>query len=215
MNTEVMYNEFQVRRMKWPYDTNCMDCEPYTSCTDISGEKLRKNITSEMNRVLTFSPIFDETLQFPLLTAKYFRNDSIRANFVKSLEAHVVDDMTCNTDYYVTKIGSSYGSDLTVTVYWPQDSQVSMKFLPTYDPIDFILYICSSFGIWLEISVLSLGQNSEILVEKLLNRKSPVGNPTVRLLSHPSSSNHSSNQLPIILRMLKMQTISHKKNLHK
>ena len=47
-------------------------------------------------------------------------------------------DTTCNLDYYVTKISTSYGSDLTVTVYWPQDSQVSTKFLPTYDPIDFI-----------------------------------------------------------------------------
>lgn len=207
MNIEIMYNEFQVRRMRWPYDTNCMSCKPYNSCPDANAEKLRNDVTSEMNKVLTFSPIFDETLQFPLLTAKHLRNDSFRANFMKLLEKCNVADTTCNLDYYVTKVSTSYGSDLTVTLYWPQDSQVSMKFLPTYDPIDFILYICSSFGIWLGVSVLSIGQDSKILVEKLLNRKLPNhnGNPTVTSLSRQS------NQLSSILRILKMQTISHKK----
>ena len=54
----------------------------------------------------------------------------------------------CNVDYYVTKLSPSYGSSVTLNVYWPQDSHIVIRHVPIYDLIDYLLYICSSFGIW-------------------------------------------------------------------
>ena len=72
----------------------------------------------------------------------------------------------CYLEYFVSKNSINVDENLVIDVFWPQDSRSAMKHTPVYDMIDFLLYVCSSFGIWFGISVWSIGKSASLLCSK-------------------------------------------------
>lgn len=58
-----------------------------------------------------------------------------------------------------------------MSVYWPQDPRVSINSVPIYDSIDYVLYICSTFGMWFGISVLSVGEMFRNIWKRIIFRQ--------------------------------------------
>ena len=112
---------------------------------------------------------------YPIITSKHFRNDSFRNEFTKILAETVINRLSCAVDYYVSRIETSYGSSIGINVYWPRDSHVYIQHVPSQDPIDFLLYLCSSFGIWLGVSILSISHGLIHLIVNLFKAKDDHG----------------------------------------
>lgn len=91
--------------------------------------------------------------------------------------------MDCDLKYYVSKTSLGYGPVVTVSVYWPQDSEFKINDVAKVELIDFLLYVTSSFGIWLGVSVISLFDWSKIIVSKT---KSLMEERRVNRISHQS-----------------------------
>ena len=117
---------------------------------------------SNLNRVPTFDQIFEEPYdpahEYRMITAKQFGNESFLNEFNEIFKKYNQTYSDCNLEYYVSKYSMSFGGTVTLSVYWPQDYRTEMKHVPMNDFIDFLLYVCSSFGIWLGMSVLSIGE---------------------------------------------------------
>lgn len=83
----------------------------------------------------------------------------------------ITNRFSCSVDYYVTRIGTSYGSSIGINIHWPRYSHLYIQHVPSQDPIDFLLYLCSSFGIWLGVSILSMSHGLIHLIVNLFKAK--------------------------------------------
>lgn len=112
---------------------------------------------------------------YPIITSKNFRNESFLNEFTNILAETVTNKFSCTFNYYVSRIGTSYSSSIGINVYWPRDSHVHIQHVPLQDPIDFLLYLFSSFGIWLDVSILSMSHGLIHLIVNLFKAKDSRG----------------------------------------
>ena len=136
--------------------------------SDYSAVKLFASAhLKQFKKVSTIAPVWNDSLKYPVLYAKHLRSKEFVKKFKKMFLRAQGVRYNCDIIYTSSKVTISYSSVVTVSVYYPQDASISVNYLPLQDPIDFILYICSSFGIWFGVSVLSCGGAVTDLVIKL------------------------------------------------
>lgn len=167
VNIEVSYSGQEVTRLEPPYDTSCHNFYPYSSGTQYLFKKLENETIEKLGRAHTFHPVENDKLDYPIITALSLRNRTFLGKFNAIYGKYNRTRLDCNLKYYITKIGMSFGPSVTISVYWPQDPLVWIDHVPVYDLIDYILYVCSSFGIWFGISVLSVGEVINSLIARL------------------------------------------------
>lgn len=153
---EVSFSGVSIERLKAPYDTSCRDFYPYESGAIYRMEGLKNETTATLRIVPTFSPVFDLNSPYGMITAHDLLNRTFLAKFNEIYKKYNQTYLDCTLEYYVSKYSMSFGDKVTLSVYWPQDSQTVIRHVPSYDLIDYLLYVCSSFGIWLGISILSI-----------------------------------------------------------
>ena len=159
LNIELLYNSVGIHLLRYPYETQCVSYAPYHTGAELNAALLHAAVLNLFQKVSTLGPVYDNALKFPVLSAKHLRNKEFLQQYKLVLgEIHGRSKRSCETYYTTSKVTKSYGQGVTVSVYYPDDASIFVKFFPLQDPIDFILYICSSFGIWIGVSVLSFGE---------------------------------------------------------
>lgn len=182
LNMDVTFSGVSIKRLSAPYVSNCMDFYPYETSADYLLEKLRKKTIQFMNKTHMLSRLKDR-LDVGILSAGSYRNKTILNQFNKLYQRYNGTYLDCDLKYYVSKTSLGYGPVVTVSVYWPQDSEFKINDVAKVELIDFLLYVTSSFGIWLGVSVISLFDWSKIIVSKT---KSLMEERRVNRISHQS-----------------------------
>lgn len=147
-------------RLMAPYDTKCMNFPGYRSGTEYIFDIMNKQFMKSMNYVHSFGHI-KEPYNSRLMTPDILRNVTISRMIVDRLKYH--KDKTyspvCFFKYNIAKTRLEEDERLTIALNWPQSYGPITVRIPDQKIIDFIIYVCSSIGIWLGLSALSIGKN--------------------------------------------------------
>ena len=143
LNIELFYVSVQIQRLEFPYDTECKSCAPHRTCADWGAAMVRNVALKMFQKVSTLTPLYDNSLKFPVLSAKHLRNETFVAEYQKIFGKPEKLSYACTVDYTSSKVTISHGSVVTVSVFFPQDASINVNYFPLQDSIDFILYICS------------------------------------------------------------------------
>lgn len=177
LTMDITFSEFVIKRLPYPYDTNCVTIDGYKTSDDKILERLRNDTIKYMGRAHSMSAITDLSLDVPALSAGSFRNKSILKQFMEIYNNMSGWSYDCLINYYVTSVYTSNGNIVTISVFMPQDPKTIIHHKPQEDLIDFLMYITSSFGIWLGVSVLSIFE----LVRNIISKKFPSKRKTTRV----------------------------------
>lgn len=177
LNLEVVYSSVKTHFLPYPYETKCVDTSEFRSSGDQWFCKLRKLIIKDLNLVDTFVPVFD-SYPLPILGPEYLINSSITSRVNKIIESINGADPppnTCFMHYYISRQTVGYSGNIAIGVYWPEDTFTSVTHVEDQGLIDFIVYICSSIGIWFGLSFWS---GIKLLQTFLLRKKSKIIDPS-------------------------------------
>ena len=156
--SDITYSRVTLKRLESPYDTACRNFHPYSSSKSFQYQKMNEETMKVLHRVNTFYPVKNHTLKYQMVNAHTLQNDTFLEEYNEIFKKYNVTYTDCFLSYYVSKVSISFGDMVTIGVFWPQDSRIKMEQVPNIELIDFLLYVCSSFGIWIGVSVLSIGQ---------------------------------------------------------
>ena len=181
---DVTYSRVTLKRLESPFDTACRNFYPYSSSNSLLYQKMNEETMKVLHRVNTFYPVKNHTLKHQMVNAHALRNDIFLEEYNEIFKKYNVSYLDCFLSYYVSKVSISFGDMVTVGVFWPQDSRIKMEQVPNIELIDFLLYVCSSFGIWIGVSVLSIGQTINGIIGWYSGRK----NSTEENIIHPNEA---------------------------
>ena len=137
-----------------PYRTKCIPMN-FCSGAEMVLKSIREKFIQNFSLIDTLAPIFTP-YDYPMITRTKLRNETIVDLFRREAEKAENPPCPCKFEYIVTRVYAYQDSDPMVKVYWPQDSRNDIRYFPSFPATDYIIYVCSSIGIWFGISVLSL-----------------------------------------------------------
>lgn len=149
-----------IDRLKAPYDTDCHIYDPFETGAEYNYRGLLNETINIFGRIHTFYPISEsENMKYKMISSQILSDQTFLKSFNEIYKKYNKTLYDCHLQYLVSKFTLSFGTEVTVDVYWPQDSDILMNYVPVYDLIDYLLYVCSSFGIWFGLSVLSVSDS--------------------------------------------------------
>lgn len=139
-----------------PYDTSCRQHENFTSGTEFQLHHLNKETMRIMNHVHTMEHV-KEPYKYLMFSPVEFRNQTINNQFVKLFAKYRRNGSKyCYLKYNIPVTRIESDNRVTVAVNWSQDNEVVTSTVPDQLFIDFLIYVCSSVGIWMGLSVFSV-----------------------------------------------------------
>ena len=118
-------------------------------------KSIREKFIQTFSLVDTLAPIFTP-YDYPMITRTKLRNETFVHLFRKEAEKAENPPLSCKFKYIVTRVYAYQATFPAANVYWPQDSRNDIRYFPSFPATDYIIYVCSSIGIWFGLSVLSL-----------------------------------------------------------
>ena len=152
----VDYTPYSVHKLPLPHETRCRDIPGYRTDEEYFLRLLNNASMITMKYVHTLEhvyepykyPIFDtDTLRHPITGSKFLDLNSQNKRY---------DFVSCRFEYQVPKIVFNELDRVLVHVNWPQDPGIAIFTVADYAIIDYLIYICSSIGIWLGLSAYSI-----------------------------------------------------------
>lgn len=166
---DVYYQEVEQKRMRIPYDTQCVDIpNNIKSGIEYQLEDLNNKSKKILNKVIPFLPTY-ELSQHSLFNDLDMRNETL----MKMLQNLVQKDRKlkeCKTKYFISRATSYDYYIFRVVVHWPQDEKISVIYFAQLDMIDLIIFVGSCTGMWFGISVISL-IDVVLFIARKLDRK--------------------------------------------
>ena len=166
INIKVTYNSISITKLKPPYDTACRHYTPFYNGWEYVYEKLKNEMIEKLGRIHTFYPESNQTRKDKIISSQVLKNVSFLKKFNEIYQSCDKTIHDCHLEYLVSKFTLSFGPDVVIYVNWPQDSHIGMRSVPFYDLIDYLLYVCSSFGIWFGVSMFTIGDVVIKMIEK-------------------------------------------------
>lgn len=149
----IIYSMVSSRRLPPPYDTQCQRYSDPDTAAEYNLNLLNNLTIAEMGHVHTLGHVYGE-LDYPIITPQKLKNITFHDKFAKLKHSiFKTKILNCALIYNVPQAITDQGTNISVSVNWPQDSMIEIKFVPDQDSIDFIVYILSSIGIWFGMSV--------------------------------------------------------------
>lgn len=155
LNIDVTYSSITTTLLETPYDTNCKDIEGFNSMAEHWFHRLRKKFINRIGIVDTFAPIYD-LYDLPLLGSEYFVNQSVLQQVNQIYNNMESEQNLCINHHYASKQVVSYTNNVRIGVYWPEEYFIVINHVEEQLLIDYIVYVCSSIGIWFGLSFCSL-----------------------------------------------------------
>lgn len=149
LNIDITFSSVTKTNLKSPYDTGCNDIPGYSSSAEYFFAQLRDKVMKEMGYVDSFTAI-RENYPYPLLSVVDFKNKSLGLPNVRDIAPF------CKSHYYVSRTMIGSGKQMKVGIFWPEDNSITVNHIADQALIDYIIYICSSIGIWFGLSFCSL-----------------------------------------------------------
>ena len=153
----IQFNPVSKTNLPPPFDTMCrFDDTKFKSGTEYFFHILNLATMAELGHVHTLGHVHDR-YKLPILSSNSFRNKSIDSRFKKLFKArtHLMYRI-CHLEYNLPKTSIEKYERTSLVVYWPQDPGIDIFKVADQLLIDFIIYVCSSIGVWLGLSVFSV-----------------------------------------------------------
>lgn len=151
-----------------PYTTMCRKIE-YNSGAEILLDRARKTMINKFGKVHTMTPVFhsDKNLsKYNILSTKFLRDRNVSNYFNNIMEPIERAFNVCYIEYHVTRTVAHSTVQPKLSVFWPQDPKIDIRNLPEFDLTDFIVYVCSSIGIWFGLSAYSIFDSMDNLMRR-------------------------------------------------
>lgn len=173
LNVDLTYSAVENLYLPSPYDTHCRDVPGYDSRSRLFYQKVRVQLVESLHRVDSFDFI-EKDYNYPLLGMKSFLNETILSKVNDILSKTRLEPHFCYNHYYVSRLTVGISDSILLGVYWPEDYFTRIEHVKDQLLIDFVVYICSSIGIWFGLSFCSLSTLVETFLVK--NGTKPAGN---------------------------------------
>ena len=151
---DVTFYPTEISYLPAPYETKCISMN-FSSGGEMVLKSIREKFIQKFSLVDTLAPIFTP-YDYPMITRTNLRNKTFVNLFRPEAEKAENPPCSCTFEYIVTRIYAYQNSVPKVSVYWPQDSRNDIHYFPSFSATDYVIYVCSSIGIWFGLSVLSL-----------------------------------------------------------
>ena len=160
---EVFFYPVKSTTLPPPYTTMCKNIQKFNSATEMLLDKLRSEIFETFNRVHTMSPLYEDELnrnqaKYPIVTTSMIRRLIPKNNTSYSDKVNKIEHSSnvCELQYHVTRSTAHRSADPIVSIYWPQDPRIESTAKPEWTLLDYIVYVCSSVGIWFGLSAFTI-----------------------------------------------------------
>ena len=174
--TDVTFYPTEISYLPAPYGTKCIETN-FSSGAEMVLKSVREKFIQKFSLVDTLAPIFTP-YDYPVITGSRLRNETFVNLFRREAENAENPPCRCKLEYMVTRANAYQANYSWVNVYWPQESKNDIRYFPSFSATDYIIYVCSSIGIWFGLSVLSLFDMVQKAVTpdtKATNRIEPTG----------------------------------------
>lgn len=153
----VFYKTLHIKRLEPPYDTMCRLYPKRSSQGDQYLKRIQKETFKKLNRSVSDIMIYDP-LETPVLSDRSLENNKslhkLYLDIVKTQEKNMPD--SCSFNSTVPQIHAISYPSLGYSVFWPDGLSITNEYKGKILLIDYIIYICSSVGIWFGLSACSL-----------------------------------------------------------
>ena len=157
-----IYNREFVRiNLPYPYDTRCSKpSNGYTTWYEYYLGKIDNETMANYNYSIPFAPTFDSNLNVPkIMNSRAFGNQTLTEQLSKLMARLFKRKKSCINNYFVTTSQTIFNNKSAFIVHWTHDEKIILRYSPEQELIDFIVYICSSIGIWFGLSAYSLSNS--------------------------------------------------------
>ena len=153
---DVHYQEVERVRMREPYDTRCVKIPGnYTTGAEYRLAQINYETMERMDKVIPFVATSNGSLQQKLFSILDFRNQTIVTQLNQMIDSRK-ELKECKTKYFITKAKPANDDTFAITLYWPQNDKVKVRYVPQSEAIDYVVYIGSCVGMWFGLSALSI-----------------------------------------------------------
>lgn len=152
----VDYTPYSVHKLPSPHETKCRDIPGYRTGEEYFLRLLNNASMEAMKYVHTLEHVY-EPYKYPIFDSDTLRHPIIGPKFLDLNSRNKQHDfVSCWFEYTVPKIVFNALNRVLVHVNWPQDPGIAIFTVADYAVIDYLIYICSSIGIWLGLSAYSI-----------------------------------------------------------
>ena len=157
-----------ISRLPRPYDTECTDYAPFRSRYEKILNGVRRESEQSLKLIPTFSHVYGRH-KYPYLSPYHVRNSTIAAQLKVIINSFHVEDPECFIKYYVTDMKTILGTNVKVSLIWPQDVSLSIDYQADKILIDLIIYISSCVGLWFGITLIHCFQGTLKLLKVIIH----------------------------------------------
>lgn len=153
---KVLFIPISIDRLPLPYATDCKSVKGYRSIFEYYLDRLNNVTMSELNHVQTLGHVYGH-YPYPIITPSKLLNETFQDKFME-LKNRVMPDNpdNCHIEYNIPRSFTEPGNQMKVSIIWPQDNRTKLFHVGNQDTIDYLVYILSSIGIWLGLSIFSI-----------------------------------------------------------
>lgn len=174
-NIDIHYNEIERLRLKYPYDTQCVDVpRGFRTGAEYRLHQVNEESLKYLDRVIPFIPNYDADLDRKIFTVDDFKNGTLVRELNKMFQS-IFKLTECYTKYFITKGKASGDRFFQASVLWPQDEKMTLKYVPQEDLIDYIVYVGSCVGMWFGFSALSIIDAFNLVRKSIASNNTPEG----------------------------------------
>lgn len=172
LNLHLTYGSITTNYLTPPYDTQCAEYARSETMVDRWFAGIRNRIKHHLHHVDTFAPIYQD-YDYPIIGRLSLINESFVKYLNNIVGSQPIELRACHSRYYVSTVSVSFSDFLVINVLWPEGYFTDISHVEEQMLIDFIVYVCSSIGIWFGLSFCSF--NTFI---RNVSRKPKALNPT-------------------------------------
>lgn len=163
-----------------PFDTACTPIsESFQSASDLMMSRINNESMETFNRVVPFVPIGNEEVysNYKLIQLNFLRNEELVKKLISIIDKYK-GVRGCEVRFFITNPATRKDRYIRFTLYWPRDPTVEIRYLPKQELIDYVVYVCSSIGIWFGLSVFSSLEGGREFLGIIKKRYAEKGNGT-------------------------------------
>ena len=154
LNLHVTYGSITTNYLTPPYDTKCAEYARSETMVERWFAGIRDKIKHHLHHVDTFVPIYQDC-EYPIIGRLSLINESFVENLNHLTDSQPIELRACHSRYYVSTVSVSFSNSLVINVLWPGGYFTDVSHVEEQILIDFIVYVCSSVGIWFGLSFCS------------------------------------------------------------
>lgn len=153
----VSYKTLHIRLLEPPYDTMCRVYPERSSQADQYLKRIQNETVTKLNRSISDVMIY-EPLETSLLSDRSLENNKSLHKLYLDIRIAQKKNMpnSCSFNSTVPRIHAISHPSLGFSVFWPDGLFITNEYKGKILLIDYIVYICSSIGIWFGLSACSL-----------------------------------------------------------